>query len=102
MGVLRYSPPHFWACTLGELITAVEYYHKVDNAKQQAAWERSRFVAQVLLQPHIKKGTKLKAEDICQFSWEKQKELDKSQVSFSEERIKELVKYSEENSYLSF
>ncbi len=102
MGVLKYPPSDFWACTLGELFTALEYFHKIDNGKQQAAWERARFVAHILLQPHTKKGTRIKPEDICQFTWEKQKELEKSEVSFSEERIKELVKYSEENSYLSF
>ena len=102
MGVLRYSPSAFWGCTLGEILTALEYYNNIDQAKQQAAWERSRFIAHILLQPHTKKGTRIKPEDICQFTWEKQKELEKSEVSFSEERIKELVKYSEENSYLSF
>jgi len=102
MGVLRYSPSHFWACTLGELLTAVEYFQKIDNGKQQAAWERARFVAHILLQPHAKKGSRIKPEDICQFTWEKQQEVQKSEVRFSEERIKELAKYSEENSYLSF
>tara|TARA_R100001015_G_C4585166_1_gene141176 strand:- start:101 stop:409 length:309 start_codon:yes stop_codon:yes gene_type:complete len=102
MGVLRYSPSDFWACTLGELLTAVEYFQNIDNGRQQAAWERSRFVAHILLQPHAKKGTRIKAEDICQFTWEKERDLQNSEVRFSKERIKELAKYSEENSYLSF
>ena len=102
MGVLRYSPSDFWACTLGELLTAVEYFQKIDNGKQQAAWERARFVAHILLQPHAKKGSRIKPEDICQFTWEKEQEKENSKVRFSEERIKELAKYSEENSYLSF
>lgn len=102
MGVLKYSPSAFWACTLGELLTALEYFNNIDQAKEQAAWERSRFIAHILLQPHAKKGSRIKAEDICQFHWEKEREKAKSTVKHSEERIKELVKYSEENSYLSF
>ena len=102
MGILRYSPSEFWSSTLGEILTALEYYNNIDQAKQQAAWERSRFIAHILLQPHAKKGSRIKAEDIVQFSWEKQREAQKSQVKFSDKRIKELAKYSEENSYLSF
>ena len=102
MGILRYAPSAFWACTLGEITTAVEYHQKIDNAQQQASWERARFVALVLLQPHTKKGQKLKQEDICQFEWEKERIKASSDVAYSEQRIDELSKYLEENSYLSF
>jgi len=102
MGVLRYSPSAFWACTLGEILTAVEYFNKIDQGRNQAAWERARFISHVLLQPHAKKGSRIKAEDICQFDWEKQREKEKSSVTHSEERIEQLAKYLEENSYLSF
>ena len=102
MGVLRYAPSAFWGSTLGEILTALEYYNNIDQAKQQAAWERSRFIAHVLLQPHAKKGSKIKPEDICQFTWEKEREKEKANVRHSEERIEHLAKYLEENSYLSF
>ena len=102
MGVLRYSPSAFWACTLGEILTALEYYNNIDQAKQQAAWERSRFIAHILLQPHAKKGSRIKPEDIVQFSWGKAREKAQSNVKHSEERREHLAKYLEENSYLSF
>ena len=44
----------------------------------------------------------MKLEDIVQFEWEKARIKKESDVEYSEERIKELVKYAEENSYLSF
>ena len=102
MGILRYSPSEFWGCTLGEILTALEYYNNIDQAKQRAAWERSRFIAHVLLQPHAKKGSRIKPEDIVQFTWEKAREKAQSDVKHSEERIEHLAKYLEENSYLSF
>ena len=98
MGVLRYSPSSFWSCTLDEILTAVEYYNELDVARNKQAWERARFITQILLQPHAKKGQKIKAEDIVQFAWEVP---DSSEVS-SQERIEHLRKYAEENSYLSF
>ena len=74
----------------------------VEQAKQQSAWERSRFIAHILLQPHAKKGSRIKPEDIVQFTWEKEREKAESNVKHSEERIEHLAKYLEENSYLSF
>tara|TARA_Y100000401_G_C8295893_1_gene211288 strand:- start:315 stop:623 length:309 start_codon:yes stop_codon:yes gene_type:complete len=102
MGVLRYSPSAFWDCTLGEILTAVESFHNLDQSRNRQLWEASRFLAYVLLQPHKKKGSKMKLEDIVQFEWEKARIKKESDVEYSEERIKELVKYAEENSYLSF
>lgn len=65
-------------------------------------WESARFLAFILLQPHRKKGSKMKIEDICQFQWEKQKAMDEAEVKYSKERVEELRLYAEENSYLSF
>ena len=102
MGVLKYSPSSFWDITLGEITTAIEYFHKMDTAHQQQSWERARFVALVLLQPHTKKGKKLKPSDVCQFEWEKDVIKAQAETEHSEERIKHLAKYLHENSYLSF
>ena len=65
-------------------------------------WESARFLAYILLQPHRKKGSKMKIEDICQFAWEKQKAQNEAEVEYSKERVEELAKYAEENTYLSF
>lgn len=102
MGILRYAPSAFWDSTLGEILTAVEYYNNIEQSKQQADWERARFIAHILLQPHTKKGSRVKPEDIVQFAWEKDKEKEASQVEYSKERIEELATYLEQNTYLSF
>lgn len=102
MGVLRYSPSAFWDSTLGEILTAVESYHNLDQSRNRQMWESARFLAFILLQPHRKKGSRMKIEDVCQFAWEKQKARDEAEVKYSKERIEELARYAEENSYLSF
>ena len=45
-----------------------------ENAKQRADWERTRWLACVMLQPHKKKSQKLQPQDLVKFDWERKEE----------------------------
>ena len=45
-----------------------------ENAKQRAEWERTRWLACVMLQPHKKKSQKLQPQDLIKFDWERKEE----------------------------
>lgn len=47
-------------------------------------WERVRWLAAAMLQPHLKKGTNLKATDLITFDWEKKSVPEKSDKSRKE------------------
>lgn len=56
------------------------------------SWEQTRWLAFVNLQPHLKKGSRIKKPtDLIKFSWEHKKKL--TQVDF--DQIKELEKLME-------
>lgn len=48
----------------------IEGNSEMEDARQRQAWERTRWAAAALLQPHISKGKKLKLTDLVQFPWE--------------------------------
>jgi hypothetical protein len=98
LGLLGLSPLAFWSCTLGELFAALEVYGQKQDENQQAEWERTRWLATLLLQPHAKKGSKLTPEKLAVFPWENKPKGLKADP----ERQAANMKYALENSYLSF
>lgn len=73
-------------------------YGKQQDNKQQASWERTRWLATMLLQPHTKKGQNLTPEKLANFPWEKENISE----HFNKEKLEENIKYAEQNNYLSF
>lgn len=71
LGQLRLSPSCFYAMTLEEFLLAAEGFMQLEENREKQHWERSRWLAALLLQPHVKKGTRLKPTDIAKFPWEK-------------------------------
>ena len=92
------SPLAFWACTLGEIFAALESYGNQEDLRQQAEWERTRWLATLLLQPHTKAGQKLTPERLAVFPWENKPKGYKNDP----DRVAANMKYAQENSYLSF
>lgn len=45
-------------------------HHKKVQQKTQESWEQTRWIAAVLLQPHMKKGKRMKPTDLVKFPWE--------------------------------
>jgi hypothetical protein len=70
LGRLRLGPNSFWDMTVEELVMAAEGYAKEQEEKERGEWERVRWLAAVLLQPHAKKGSTIKVTDLATFPWE--------------------------------
>jgi len=71
MGVLHLSPSSFWSMTFGELSLALEANRETEEMKERFEWERTRWLATIYMQPHLRKGRKLRPKDLMQFPWER-------------------------------
>lgn len=82
------APGSFYSYTIDELLVAVKKKQELLEQEQRDSWERTRWLAMVLLQPNLKKGQRLKPSDLVTFPWEKPikpKKLSK------EELVKEIL-----------
>lgn len=70
LGVLRIPWADFQTWTLPMIAAALAGYEKDKDQQHRTSWEQTRWLATVLLQPHAKKGRKLKPSDLLQFPWE--------------------------------
>lgn len=59
--------------TLPMLAHAVQGWEDVEQRRAREAWERTRWHACALLQPHMKKGKKLRPSDLIRFPWDAKK-----------------------------
>lgn len=59
--------------TAAEFSAAVRGFRRKQEWLQQQEWERSRWLATLMMQPHLKKGSKLKPTDLVVFPWEEEK-----------------------------
>ena len=71
IGVLHLSPSAFWDMTFGELSLALEANRENAEMQERFAWERTRWLATIYMQPHLRKGRKLRPKDMMQFPWER-------------------------------
>jgi len=56
--------------TYHELSIACDWKRKDVEQQVQVQWEAARFIAHQLLQPHLKKGKRLRLKDVVTFPWE--------------------------------
>lgn len=73
LGQLRFSPSVFYDMTFQEFCAAAQGMNRQEEVRQQQEWERTRWLATVILAPHGKPGQRLKPQDLCIFPWEKKK-----------------------------
>jgi len=71
LGQLRFSPSVFYDMTFDEFVMAAQGMHQWEEMQQRQEWERTRWSATLALQPHSKKGSRIKPTDLCIFPWEK-------------------------------
>jgi hypothetical protein len=71
MGQLGLSPSAFYEMTLDELTLAIKGWNKREEIRERFEWERTRWLGMISLQPHLRKGRKLKPKDLAVFPWEK-------------------------------
>ena len=74
MGILRLSPSAFWSMTFGEISLALDANRESEEMRERMEWERTRWLGSIIMQPHLKKGRKLRPKDLMQFPWEKPKQ----------------------------
>lgn len=67
-GCVGMSLRDFFCCTPLEFYAIYAAWQELHTSAEQGAWERSRFVAATLLQPHSRRA--LRPKDICAFPWE--------------------------------
>lgn len=70
MGQMGLSPSAFYGMTLDEFNNAVTGWNKHQEMRERGEWERTRWLGVLVLQPHLKKGRKLKPKDLAVFPWE--------------------------------
>lgn len=73
LGQLRFSPSVFYDMTFGEFCAAAQGMNLHEEMREKQEWERTRWLAALMLAPHSKKGQRIKPTDICIFPWEKKK-----------------------------
>lgn len=74
LGQLRFNPFHLYEMSIAEFVCAVRGFYEMSEIREQHHWERARWIATVLLQPHTKPNTRMKPTDVAQFPWEKRNE----------------------------
>lgn len=89
LGHLRFNPFSLYEMTIDEFVCAVRGLHEITEIAEQRNWERARWIATVLLQPHAKKHSQIKPTDIAQFPWE---EKEKKTAINGETLLQQLVK----------
>lgn len=88
-GQLRLNPISFFEMTIDEFICAVRGFHELNEIREQQHWERTRWLATVMLTPHAKKHSHLKPTDIATFPWEEKK---KKTAADGEQLLRQLMK----------
>lgn len=82
----------FSRLTPGRFSMIYEEYLNAVSMEFKQSWNRTRFLATVLLQPHSKKA--LRPEDICRFEWENKPGTDLSddEIELTRRRLEQLEK----------
>lgn len=73
VGHCRMSIGDFYAAELGEVLCVVHAFYNLQEQKERAEWERTRFLAYVGAKPHDSKKRIKKPSDLLPFPWENQK-----------------------------
>lgn len=70
LGCLQFSPAVFYDMDYCDVISAVEGYTEHIERTEQMHWERTRWMAAVLLSPHTKNGKGIAPRDLIRFPWD--------------------------------
>ena len=64
-------PEEFWDLTFHEFFLIQRGRNQKIEMTERFEWERTRWLACVMMQPHKKKGARLNPQDLVKFEWEK-------------------------------
>jgi hypothetical protein len=79
------KPFEFWDLLPREFFLMQKAYFKKEQTKTQESWEQTRWLATLFLQPHMKKGKKLKPTDLAKFPWEEKKKTKQTKKEIQHE-----------------
>ncbi len=71
MGCIRMSYGDFCRLTLEEFRHIYDAYRQTQETEYRNEWERTRMLASIAIQPHVKK--KIEPRKLLPFPWEKRK-----------------------------
>ena len=70
LGQMRLGPAAFYAMLLSDFLLAAEGFYELEEQRERRHWERARWTSAIAIQPHAKKGARIKPTDLCKFPWE--------------------------------
>ncbi len=71
VGCIGMSHDDFCKCTFTEFESICKTWREMTEGQSRDAWERARTIAAIIIQPHLKKGTKITAKQLWQLPWDK-------------------------------
>jgi len=74
--------------TFLEFCAAAQGAAKQEEQNQQQEWERTRWLATIMLQPHSKKGQSIKPRDVAIFPWEEKRKKNKQSNDMLAQQLK--------------
>jgi hypothetical protein len=69
LGQLRLNPVLLYDLTFTEFGNAMRGHYKEIEEREKAEWERTRWLAAIVVNPHVKK--RITPKDLATFPWEK-------------------------------
>ena len=95
------TPEDFLDMLPRDFILMQRAWTRNEERKDQGEWTRTRWLACILMQPHLRKGRKLKPKDLAVFPWEtetKKKGYNRKQIMKEAEYARKLYeKINKEN-----
>jgi hypothetical protein len=76
LGLCGYNPNSFWAMDMSELMAAVDGKMELLEMQNRTHWETARMLGVTILQPHAKKGRRIKPTDVARFPWDNETPAD--------------------------
>jgi hypothetical protein len=71
LGQLRLAPSILYDLTFEQFGNAMAGHYQEIEVQQKGEWERTRWLAAVVISPHTKK--RIKPTDLIEFEWERRK-----------------------------
>ncbi|MDE5726664.1 MAG: hypothetical protein K2H94_00885 [Duncaniella sp.] len=80
VGCIGMSHDDFCKCTFGEFESICKAWREMAERQNRDAWERTRTMATLTIQPHLKKGCKITPEQLLPLPWDKKKQSPRSEA----------------------
>lgn len=76
VGCIGLSLDEFCKYYYEEFESICKAWREMTDAQNRDAWERTRTLAAITIQPHVKKGTKITPKKLLPLPWDKKKETE--------------------------